>query len=159
MALIDKADLEQRLGVAEVVRYSRGSNNVANDGNINDAIARAESRMRSEAIKVFTPASWDAMTSGTVPAVAVIHLVSDAVDLLSSSSNRSAAEEDIVKKAEEARLFRIRLSRNEERCFDDVLARVEISTGGPRARVGAPSSRVFDMDDTSSGLYSRHSGR
>ena len=150
MALIVQADIEQRLGVGETVRYSRGTGSTPNAANVSDAIAKAESRMRSEAIKVFTAASWDAMTSATIPEVAIIHLVSDAADLLSSGNKPT---EEIAKKAEEARLFRIRLANDQERCFDSVLTKLAGDSGADRIRIAAPTINNMDTSNTSSRLY------
>jgi hypothetical protein len=126
MALIAKTDLERRVGAGELMRYARNDEN-----NILDAIADAENRMRSEAVKVFTSESWDEMSAEDLPRVAGIHLVSDAIDLLSAGSNRTAGDE-ISKKSEEARLFRIRLANNEERCFDGVLTFIDAGSENGR---------------------------
>lgn len=137
MALIDKADIEKRVGAAEAGRYSRNS-----DGSIDEAIAQAENRMRSEAIKVYTAESWDAMVADDLPLVAAIHLVSDAVDILSSGNNRTVGDQ-IEKKAEEARLFRIRLAKGEERCFETILTRNSSPAGGVK-RISNRTEKTFD---------------
>ena len=152
MSLITQTDLENRLKLAEVVRFSGGTGTTPNAARVTDAIAKAENRMRSEIIKVFTAASWDALTAATCPDVAKIHLVSDAADLLSSGNERAQEIED---KALEARLFRIRIAKNEERCFDSVLTLIGSGTGNDTVRITAPTSRVMDYTDTQSAIISR----
>lgn len=152
MSLITQTDLENRVKLAEVVRYSGGIGTTPNAARVTDAIAKAENRMRSEIIKVFTAASWDALTEGTCPDVAKIHLVSDAIDLLSAGNARP---EEIESKALEARLFRIRIAKNEERCFDAVLSFVGSAVSNDQVRVATPTARTMDMTNTRSGMYYR----
>lgn len=152
MSLITQTDLINRLKLAEVVRYSGGTGTSPNTGRVDDAIAKAESRMRSEAIKVFTPASWDALTAETCPDVAKIHLISDAVDLLSAGNTRA---DEIEKKADEARLFRIRIAKNDERCFDAVLVLIGGAGGNDTVRIAAPTSRTMDYTNSTSGIIFR----
>jgi hypothetical protein len=136
MSLITQADLETRVGAAEVTRYSHG------DGSqITSAIAQAESKARSAALNIFTAASWDAMTSATLPGEALYHIVSDAVDILSAGSGRP---NEIQAKADEAKLWRSWLAAGTVNAFDSVLTKTESSTGGARARVGAPSCLLSD---------------
>ena len=158
MSLIAQADLETRVGAGEVTRWSRG---VA--GNITAAIAQAESKARSSALNVFTAASWNAMTSSTLPGEAKYHLVSDAVDILSAGSGRPA---EVQIKADEAKLWRSWLAGDTVRCFDGILTKLTAATGGSTVRVGVPAqtngvqpagspTNVFDREDTNSELRRR----
>lgn len=112
---IVKADLEARVGAGEVARYSHG-----HDAEVTEAIAQAWDSARSAALNYFTAASWDALTSGTLPPEAKRHLVSDAIDLLSAGSNRP---DYIGTKSEEAKEWRSWLAADRVRSFDAVLAR------------------------------------
>jgi hypothetical protein len=136
---IIKADLENRLGASEVQRYTLGDST-----RVDRAIGDAWSTFRSEALNVWTAASVDALTAETLPGEAHRHIVSDACDILSTGSSRMGAAEEIAKKAEEARMWRIRVSRDEVRCFDGLLERVS----GAEARDGvsyqAPARKLGD---------------
>lgn len=159
MSLITQTDLENRVGVAEVSRYSRANGNL-----VTSAIAQAESKARSSALNTFSAASWDAMTSSNLPGEALYHLVSDAVDILSAGSGRPA---EIQTKADEAKMWRSYLAGDTVRCFDAILTKNTSATGGDRARVGAPSAtnvcatpttnptNVFDRENQNSELRFR----
>jgi hypothetical protein len=116
---IVKADLEARIGAGEVARYSRGV-----DANVTAAIAEAWDSARSAGLNVFTPESWDALDSGTLPPEAKRHIVSDAIDLLSAGNNRTNGD-FIEKKADEAKQWRAWLAGDTVRSFDAVLVRIE----------------------------------
>lgn len=137
---IQPVDLDARVGAAEVVRFSR---NVPD--NVDRAISDAWSVFRSEAGNVWTLDSIDALTPGALPGEARVHIVSHAVDLLAAGS---AKDQEIVNRAEDARQWRIRLARNQVRCFDGVLApRALAAAGDDSIRVLAPSSFRFDPCD------------
>lgn len=134
---VTKTDLERRISAGEVSKFTRGDDNI-----VNSAIAQAWSKFRSEALNVWTPASVDALTAGTLPGEALYHIVSDACDVLSAGFAR---REEIEKKADEARLWRIRVARDQVRCFDEVLARITgaedrdgVSYQTPARKLGSP---------------------
>lgn len=147
MALITQADLEERVSTAEVARYSFGSST-----KITDAIAEAEDKARSAALNVFTSESWDAMTAGTLPKEARQHIVSDAVDLLSTNLSRS---DDIEKKATAAAQWRGWLAGDKVRCFDAILVKLD---DGVSAVSSKSRKRVFDETDARSD-YMLHNPR
>ena len=91
---VTKADLETRLGAAEVKRFSRDV-----ESNIAEALEIAWSKARSAALNVFTAESWDALTADTLPGEAKYHIVSDAADVLSAGNKRP---DEIQNKADEA---------------------------------------------------------
>jgi hypothetical protein len=118
--VILRADLEQRLGAAEVARYAKAAG-AAGDAAVDEAIAMAWDSARSAGLNVFTPESWDAMDASTLPPEAKMHIVSHAADILSAGNKRP---EEIEKKAEEARLWRSFLAGDTVRSFDLVLTRI-----------------------------------
>jgi hypothetical protein len=137
--VILRADLEQRIGAAEVARYAKASGPAA-DAPIAESIAMAWDAVRSAALNVFTPESWDAMTAETLPPEAKMHIVSHAVDILSAGNNRP---EQIEKKAEEARMWRSWLAGDTVRSFDVVLVRNDQREDGASVSYVAPARR-FD---------------
>jgi hypothetical protein len=136
-----QSDLENRISVAEVARFSGGV-----QAKIDEAIAEAWGKARSAALNVFSPTSFDALTSSTLPAEAKSHIVSDALDILSSGKNRA---DDITKKADEARSWRSWVATDKVRCFDGILSRPSI-VNGVKASTAAPSQSVFNRDNTNS---------
>jgi len=120
---IVKADLEARLGVAEVARFSMGViEDVANDANVDLAIAQAWDSARSAGLNVFTAASWDALTPSTLPPEAKLHIVSHACSILAAGSTSNPSLE---KWAEEAAKWRGYLAGGKVWSFDGVLERIE----------------------------------
>ncbi len=138
-----KADLEARWGAGEIARWSGGTNNVANDSNVDTAIGTAWSKARSAALNVFTAASWDALTSVTLPLEAKSHIISDAIDILSAGKNRP---DTIDKQAAAAQDWRSWLTSDKVRCFDGLLTKL---SGGAGFK-GARESRVFGRSSDSS---------
>jgi hypothetical protein len=115
MALISKADIAARISVAELDRYSRKS-----DEAIDRAIREAEAAARSAALNVWTAESWDALTAEQLPDDARAHIVSDAIDRLSATFERS---DDIATRAQDAARWRGRVVADKERSFDAILER------------------------------------
>lgn len=147
---IVQIDLDARIGEAEVDRYAKA----AGDGSVTARIAEAWDMIRSAALNIFTPASFDALTAATIPPEMRKHAVSLAVAFLASGSKHP---DYLDTAAADAKQYLSFLAAGTVHYSSDVLVLVSSSTGGPRARVGAPSSRKFDADDTSGGLIRRHS--
>jgi hypothetical protein len=142
---IIKADLEARLTVGEVALYSKGTGNVANDENVEEAIGGAWDSFVSSAANVFTRESIDALTELTLPKEAKLHIVSHACAILAAGSNHP---ERIDKWAEAAEKWRSWLAGGKVRCFDSILTPVGSATAGTdRLRIAMPASRIFDPDD------------
>lgn len=112
---IVKADLESRIGAAEVSRYSLQS-----DANVTQAIAEAVDDARSAALNVFTSASWDAMTNLTLPSSAKGHIVWDAIGKLSAGKTRPPSVDTMVAEAAKWRGYVV---GDTYRGFDGVLTR------------------------------------
>jgi hypothetical protein len=143
--LITRADLEERLGVAEVARYER-SNATA----VNDACAFATDRFRSEASRIFTLESIDALTPATITREPRYHIISDACDILSAGSARP---DFIDKKAAEAAQWRTFLALGKVPI--DPLVRIG-SGGGSIAFAGRTEARVFARTSDGSGAFDQH---
>lgn len=145
MALITEDDLDEYLGEGLVTVYKRGSATV-----VADKIAIGEDRMRSAGLNVFTAASWDAMTSATLPPEAKQYLVWDVGALLSSGSN---TKDFVQRNADEAAKWRSWLAADKVRCFDSVLTKASGSAGSDRVRIASPTRNELDVTNTASRLY------
>ena len=140
---IDKPDLEARLGVDGLARYSlvseRGQE--AADKFVAECIAAAWDSARSAGTNIFTPESWDAMTADTLPPEAKRHIVSDACLLV--AIGWSTRPEFLDTMAAEAKQWRSWLAGDTVRCFDAVLTRIEERTDGAGVTFQVPD-RKFD---------------
>lgn len=96
---ITESDLIDRVGLAEVARFSRGVGNVPDAGNVADAILIATDRFRVDAAKVYTLASIDALTAETVPDTVRYYVSWYAIDVLSGGSNTQQHIDDKIAEA------------------------------------------------------------
>lgn len=140
---IVQADLVARIGEYEVDRYAKA----AGDASVADRIEEAWDVFRSAALNTFTEATIDALTSATIPPEIRKHVVSLAIGGLVAGSNHPDYIDAATAAAQEWLKF---LAAGKVHYSSDVLTRITTSSGGMRARVGAPDSRVFDAADTTS---------
>jgi hypothetical protein len=142
-----QADLVELIGEAEVDKYALAGG----DGSVTKRIAEAWGDFRSAGINVWTPASIDELTSASIAPALRYKIAWLAIGNLSSGSNRNDFITEGVAKAEEW-LESVRSGKENY----DGLVKISGTTGGVTARVGAPDSRVFDRNDSRSGLARRH---
>lgn len=139
---VEQSDLEARLSPADVIRFAK-----QNINRVEEVIAEGWAKFRGAALRVYTAASIDALTTSTLPADAKSHIVSLVVDILTSGQQRAA---DIQLKAEAAEKWLSRVATHNELQLDEVLTEIGSGTSNDVIRVGAPDELRMDYMDSCS---------